>query len=114
MKQPMSKSFKILILTISCFGIGFISGQNNMKSVVNFDNINEMHVEGARNSYLKGCVVNSETHFSDCVEKAKAHQEEIREILNKEVQVINVKQPVVPNQMDAELRKIMNNKSLTI
>jgi len=111
----MSKSFKILVLVVSCFGIGFISGQNNMKRVVNFDSINETHVEGARNSYLKGCVVNSETHFSKCVEKAKEHQEEIRSILNQEVQVINVNKPVeVPNKMDAELRRIMDNKSITI
>ena len=112
----MSNSFKILVLTISCFGIGFISGQNNFKGVVNFDNINENHIEGARNSYLKGCVTHSDTPFPECVEHAKAHQEEIREILYKEVDVIDVKnnKKVIPNKVDADLKRILKEPQFMI
>jgi hypothetical protein len=37
----------------------------------------------SRSSYLKGCTDNSEVSFAKCVEKAKKHEVEIKEILSQ-------------------------------
>ncbi|MBC76987.1 MAG: hypothetical protein CME64_13320 [Halobacteriovoraceae bacterium] len=82
-------------LIVSFLLLGLVSCSTRPRSIV--DEVNDGNIttqtvlDLARSSYLKGCVDSknefapelNKSVFTQCVDMAKVHQEEIREILNQ-------------------------------
>jgi hypothetical protein len=70
----------ILIILQSCASADISQMDNRLKnSEISMGSLLDL----VRSSYLKGCTDNSAISFKGCVKKAKQHQNEIHEILNK-------------------------------